>query len=120
MLAKKQYDAHNQQDAQHKKHTEITRTIHKPKGLSHVVCGISHKPANRSETEYGSRSARSLSNTSSIHFAPQDRCNLPDLFHQLAKFLRQNRLHAIGERLVRLVMHFDEQSIRAHRNGRAR
>src|SRR5229473_1884895 len=52
---------------------------------------------------------------------PMQHCgNLPHLFGQFGKFLGQDRLHAVGESLVRLVVDFHQQSIRANGNGCAR
>lgn len=47
----------------------------------------------------------------SVDLAMQDRGNLPDLVGELGKFFREDRLHAIGESLVWLVMDFDEQAV---------
>src|SRR5216683_2533886 len=52
---------------------------------------------------------------------PMQHCgDLPHLFGEFGKFLGQNRLHAVGESLVRLVVDFHQQSIRANGNGCAR
>src|SRR5262249_2373229 len=45
-----------------------------------------------------------------------DSSNLPDLFHQGCKVIGEDRLHAIGERLVRIAMDLDDDSIRTHSN----
>ena len=47
---------------------------------------------------------------------PHNRRNLPHLRHQLIKLIGIERLDAVGQCLIRLVMDFNDQSIRAHRN----
>ena len=58
--------------------------------------------------------------TFSIHLASQHSRDLANLFDKFAELFRQNGLHAVRKRLVGLVVHFDQQSIRAHGNRRAR
>ena len=48
------------------------------------------------------------------------RRDLSHLRHQFVELVREQRLHAIGESHIRLVMHFDDQPIGAHRNRRPR
>ena len=50
------------------------------------------------------------------------RRDLPHLRHQLIELIRIQRLHAVRQRLVRLMMDFDDQAIRAdrHRGPRKR
>ena len=45
--------------------------------------------------------------------------DLTDLFHQPSKVLGEDRLHAVGERLVRIAMDFNDYSVCAYRNRRA-
>src|SRR5436305_10864159 len=52
--------------------------------------------------------------------ALQDGGNLPDFIHQLIELVREDRLVAIGERRVRIVVHFHHQSIGTHGDGRSR
>ena len=39
---------------------------------------------------------------------------------QPREFIRQNRLHAVGKRVIRIVVHFHKNSIRAYGDRRAR
>ena len=52
------------------------------------------------------------------HAAFQDRCDLAHLLHQFIELVGEQRLRAVGERLVRLGMHLDHQSVRANRYRR--
>ena len=54
------------------------------------------------------------------HQSSHHRRDLPHLLHQLVKLFRVQRLDAIGQGLVGVVVDFDDQSVRANRNRRAR
>src|SRR5258708_9078588 len=56
----------------------------------------------------------------SIHLPVQHRRNLPHLARKLRKLFRQDRLHPVRQRLVRLMMHFHQHPIRSHGNRRPR
>src|SRR5579863_132087 len=52
--------------------------------------------------------------------ASYDSRDLADLRHQFIELVGEQRLWAVGERLIGLVMHFDHQSIGADGDGGAR
>ena len=52
--------------------------------------------------------------------AVDDAGDLADFREQFRKFLGQDRLHAVGKRLFRLMMHFNQQAIRSDSDRSAR
>ena len=54
--------------------------------------------------------------SSSTRFPSHRRSNHANLFHQLGELLRIERLRAVGQRLVGLMMDFDQQRIGARRH----
>src|SRR5579859_662861 len=55
-----------------------------------------------------------------VERAMNDRRDLAHFFHQLLEFLRNDRLRAVGKRVVRIVMHLHDQAVSAHGNCGAR
>src|SRR5437660_10288228 len=55
-----------------------------------------------------------------VNGAVEDSGDLAHFVGEGDEFLRQKRLHAVGERFVRLVMNFDEKAIRADGDSGAR
>ena len=44
-------------------------------------------------------------------FAPQHRRDLPDLLHERVELIGKQRLHAIRQRAIGIVMDFDDQTV---------
>jgi hypothetical protein len=55
--------------------------------------------------------AGSAGKTSSINCSAQNARDLTDFMDELVEFSRQNRLRAVGERMVGIVVYFDEQAV---------
>src|SRR5713226_6980205 len=67
-------------------------------------------------TRYGC----SFESAMSVDITMEDGGDLPNFTDKYRELFRQNRLHAVGERFVGLVMHFDEEAISSHGHRCAR
>src|SRR5229473_7556709 len=66
-------------------------------------------------TRYGC----SFESAMSVDITMEDGGDLPNFTDKYRELFRQNRLHAVGERFVGLVMHFDEETISSTGDGSA-
>ncbi len=84
------------------------------------------KPYLTSQTSFGMTDSGFFSNLPgegwgrSVDLAVDDAGDLADFREQFRKFLGQDRLHAVGKRLFRLMMHFNQQAIRSDSDRSAR